>query len=180
MTIHLTKDQLRQALGELNHYLAEKNLTGEICICGGAAMVLAFNARLTTKDVDAIFEPPTTIRKAAEAVARKLSLPADWLNDGVKGFLSAKSKLTEKDMYQHSHLRVVRPTAEYLLAMKCMASRQVGYDTPGDKRDIAFLCERLKLKTAEDALKIVEEYYPASQIQPKTQFMLQEVFHEKN
>ena len=52
-------------------------------------MVLAFNARERTKDVDAVFHPPPLFRKLAVVVQDELSLPAEWLNYVVKGFLAA-------------------------------------------------------------------------------------------
>ncbi|HLP48779.1 MAG TPA: hypothetical protein VK469_22755 [Candidatus Kapabacteria bacterium] len=37
--------------------MGKENLKGEILIFGGAAMVLAFNSRPSTRDVDALFQP---------------------------------------------------------------------------------------------------------------------------
>ena len=53
-------------------------------------MLLAFNARSSTKNVDAIFEPSAEVRAAASVVLEKLGLPADWLNDAAKGFLPSR------------------------------------------------------------------------------------------
>ncbi|MFU8892400.1 MAG: hypothetical protein ACNA8L_02120 [Luteolibacter sp.] len=39
----------------MNDLLHEKGAIGELCIFGGAAMVLAFDARESTRDVDAVF-----------------------------------------------------------------------------------------------------------------------------
>lgn len=81
-------------------------------------MVLAFNARETTKDVDAIFEPSAEVRRAAAAVAENLSLPADWLNDAVKGYISPTGDFSPIEAIDLPNLRVQAPTPEYMLAMK--------------------------------------------------------------
>jgi hypothetical protein len=58
-------------------------------IVGGAAQVLRFGARESMKDVNAYFLRPAVpgVRTAAERVAGRLDLPADWLNDGAKAYL---------------------------------------------------------------------------------------------
>ena len=86
-------------------------------------MVLAFNARLSTRDVDAVFQPTALMRDLSAKVAAEIGLPENWLNDGVKGFQSANPALTSEALPQFSHLRLLRPTADYLLAMKCLAAR---------------------------------------------------------
>ena len=45
------------ALHALAARLARSGQRAEIYIHGGACMVLVFNTRLTTRDVDAVFEP---------------------------------------------------------------------------------------------------------------------------
>jgi len=172
----ISRQTILDALSVLNDKLAQEGVVGEICVFGGTAMVLAFNARLSTKDVDAVFKPPEIFRRLAAELAESMGLPATWLNDGVKGFLSASPEYTSEGLPQMSHLRVIRPSAEYLLAMKCMASRAPGYDTQGDREDIAFLIDHAGLKSAEAVLGIVERFYPPERILPKTHFMLLEIF----
>jgi hypothetical protein len=53
--ISLSKDEIIAALSRLNEHLREAGVIGEICLFGGTAMVLAFNARLSTRDVDPFF-----------------------------------------------------------------------------------------------------------------------------
>ena len=84
----LSRDTILTAFTRLSDELRTRGVLGEVNVVGGAAMVLAFNARTSTKDVDAIFEPAADVRNAAAIVADALELPADWLNDAVKGFLS--------------------------------------------------------------------------------------------
>ncbi|HEV8544416.1 MAG TPA: DUF6036 family nucleotidyltransferase [Verrucomicrobiae bacterium] len=89
----LTREMILRALERLSNELEKQGAIEELCIFGGTAMVLAFTARLTTKDVDALFHPPHVIRDLARRIAVGQHLPADWLNDGVKGFLFEEGKL---------------------------------------------------------------------------------------
>jgi hypothetical protein len=58
----LAREQITAALSALSDELGKQSITGEICLFGGKVMVLAFMARLTTKDVDALFQPAQVIR----------------------------------------------------------------------------------------------------------------------
>ena len=178
MKTHLTKKDIIGALNRLNQELQKAGTKAVICLYGGTSMVLAFNARLSTKDVDAIFKPKDIIRKLAEKIAGELNLEKDWLNDGVKRFVSAKAKFTNRGEGKFSNIEVTRPTADYLLAMKCMAARAPGYDTQGDRADILFLMRRLKITTERAALDLIESFYPRERIAPKTQFFVMECLAE--
>lgn len=114
---------------------------------GGTVMVLAFNARLATKDVAALFQPALMIRQMARIVAESQGLPADWLNGGVKGFVSARYETTTGHLPQFPHLRLTVVVPEYLLAMKCLAARVGGTDDePSDVADIIFLIRQSGFK----------------------------------
>lgn len=174
----LTRERILEALAALNEALATKGATGELCLFGGATMVLVFDARLATRDVDAVFVPKYEISSAAAKVAEDLNLPESWLNDGVKVFVSENGELTEEGMPQWSNLRILRPSTRYLLAMKCMASRVPGYDTGGDQADILTLSRHLGLTNAEEILNVVEAYYPVHLIPAKTSFLIEELAEE--
>lgn len=176
----LTKERIITALDTLNKRLMEKGVTGELCIFGGATMILAFDARESTRDVDAVFVPKAEIYEEAAIIAAEMNLPVSWLNDGVKGFVSKEGDVTTEGMPQWENLRIMRPTTRYLLAMKCMAARVAEYDTVGDKNDIIHLCKDLGIYTAEEVMNLVEDYYPTSRIPVKTQFFIQEIIGEIN
>ncbi len=171
----LTKEKILTALDAINVLLEQKGIIGELCIFGGASMILAFDARPSTRDVDAVFVPKSEISKAAEQVAETLDLPASWLNHGVKGFVSATGDLTDAGMPQWPNLRILRPSSRYLLAMKCMASRVAGYDTGGDQEDIVRLCNELNFTQTEQILDVVSSYYPTNLIPAKTAFFVEEI-----
>lgn len=165
----LTIERIRELFSALDKELAKQGVIGEVGICGGAVMCLVFQARRATKDVDAIFEPTREIRAAAKAVATRLSVPEDWLNDAAKAFFHADPP--REDVINLPHLRVWAPTAEYMLAMKCISAR---FDS-SDLDDTRFLIEYLQLKSPTDVFQIIEAYYPKRLIPPKTQFLIEEI-----
>jgi hypothetical protein len=173
----LTPSDIRQALGLLNEQLASREVTGELCLFGGAVMALVFDARVSTRDVDATMKPRWELEAAAEHVAQTMALPSDWLNDGVKGFLSEDGSYTAEDMPQFSHLRVMRPTADYLLAMKCLAARSA-YESTADRSDLKVLIRHLQISEAKEALDLVLKFYPAKLLPAKTRYFVEEVFQE--
>ena len=175
----LSKDVIFKAFQELSDALVKQNVKGELCLFGGTVMVLAYSARVSTKDVDAIFQPAAIIRDAAAQIGNERDLPPDWLNDGVRGFISAKHDVVQGNLPQFPNLRLTMPTPEYLLAMKCMASRinpAEGHE--GDVRDIIFLIRHLKLGNAADVMRVVAEYYPPDRIPIKAQYLVQALFEE--
>jgi hypothetical protein len=175
----LTRETILRALQRLSDELADRGVTGEICLFGGTAMVLGFTARVSTKDVDAIFQPTQVIRELAGRIAVELGLPTDWLNDGVKGFVSARHETTTGNLPQFPSLRLTMPVPEYLLAMKSMAARIASAaGEPSDVADIRFLIRYLNLQSAEAVLDVVGQYYPANRIPPKTQFLVEGLFEE--
>jgi len=53
--------EVAACLASLSGLLARRNVVGEIVLFGGAAMVLAHKARVSTKDVGAVFAPKDVI-----------------------------------------------------------------------------------------------------------------------
>ena len=165
----LDKKTIQKSFELLNEEIKPKGVKGEICLYGGAVMCVAFDARPSTKDVDAVFKPAEEIREAAKRVARDMGLLEDWLNDGVKGFLVEHPRKIILDL---SNLKIFIPEPDYLLAMKALASRA---DT-SDAEDVRFLIKKLGLEKSEDVFRIVEKYYSREQVRPATRFFIEEIF----
>jgi hypothetical protein len=165
----LTADRIIELFHALNAELAARGVKGEVGICGGAVMCVVFQARAATKDVDAIFSPTREIREASQAVAARLGLADDWLNDAAKAFFLTSPPVHE--VLELPNLRVWAPQAKYMLAMKCVSARFDSHDLD----DTRFLLRHLGITTPDQAFRIVEEYYPRRVIPPKTQFLLEEL-----
>ena len=177
----LSRTAIMEAFSKLSDELGKRGVQGELNVVGGTAMVLAFNSRQSTKDVDAIFQPSAEVRLAASAVAVELDLPSDWLNDAAKGFLSQNGDFVPLDALDLPNLRVQAPTAEYMLAMKVLAARSGIGSEHGDAADIAFLIRLLALTEAEEVMRIVGRYYDPSRILPRSTYLVDEIldgFHQ--
>ncbi len=120
----LTKEEIVQALERLGELAQQQGDSIELVLVGGAAMVLMYNARPSTRDVDVlILTPPTTyiVRRLAQQVAQEHNLPEDWLNDGAKGYLVGVSQ--GDTIFSAPGILVKSPTIAQLLAMKLSAWR---------------------------------------------------------
>ncbi len=167
----MTSNEIETYLREINAELATQNVIGEICIYGGAAMCLAFNARSSTKDVDAVFEPVRSIRGIISKIAEKYNLRQDWLNFAVKIFVVEHKK---QILFDLPNLKVFVPSSDYLLAMKVLALRAESFDSD----DVEFLIDNLQIDSLEKVLEIVKNYYPNKELKSETIFQLEELFEK--
>ncbi|MBF0318628.1 MAG: hypothetical protein HQL01_02315 [Nitrospirae bacterium] len=171
-SVALNKDMIEECLSLINSKLLLRNVIGDIHIFWGAAMLLLFNSRISTKDIDTIFSPVQIFREVIQEVEAELGLHKSWLNDAVKGFVSGYSN--ELLYRQYANLRIYIPHPEYLLAMKLLSART---DTE-DIGDIRLLIKSLKLKSADDIYNILKKYYSSDKILIKTQYVIGDILKE--
>lgn len=167
----LTKGQIRCYLQEMNDRLAEKDVEGEVVLCGGAVMALVYDARPSTKDIDALFAPASAIREIAREMAEEHGLEDDWFNDAAKGFIDTRLMGFE-DVMTFSHLRVRRPGDEEMLALKLASAREDSFDAD----DALFLMKLVGVKSLEQVYAIIERYIPSPRLTPMASFFAQEIF----
>lgn len=120
----LSREELLSALKRLGELADERGEVVRLVIVGGAAMVLALNARQTTRDVDAVFvNPPDAhrVRELVRRVAGERNWPEDWLNDAAKGYLVGVSE--GQTLLTAPGVEVRIPSLAQLLAMKLSAWR---------------------------------------------------------
>lgn len=169
MNAPLDREGITSLLRELAAELQQRGAQADLFLVGGGAMALAYDARRTTRDLDAVFAPTAVVREAAAAVAAQNDLEEDWLNDAVKGFLPGKDP-DPRLFFETPSLRVSVASPEYLLAMKLRASR-----VDLDVDDIRLLYRLCGFTTVEEGLELLEESYPSAPIPPKAQYLLAEI-----
>lgn len=167
----LSREQIIDCLRKLGAELSARGLQGEILLAGGAVMCLVHESRDSTKDIDALYEPKAVINEIASQIAEDNNLPPTWLNDGVKGFITPGAAF--EDYMAFEGLRVQTVTMHYLLAMKLMSARY----GEKDYEDICFLLKKMGITKSEQALEILQSYYPTQQILPKTMYLLEELLY---
>ncbi len=177
-----SKQDIQHGLTRLGEIAYESRKVIDIALYGGSAIALAWEFRVSTKDVDAVVRgDPAFLRDAVRQVAEEEGWPQDWLNDGVKGFLSAHEELRLQGTYpvpERPGLRVYVPTPEYMLAMKCMAMRPEGVAGAQDIDDIRKLIGISDMQTHDEVLALVEKFYPRALIPPKVALGVEEIMQQ--
>ena len=167
----LAKADIRRLLELLNDELRQSGTVGEVFLVGGAVMCLAYDARPSTMNVDALFRPAEKVREAAARAAVRAGIDDHWLNDAVKGFMSAQAEFTP--FLELDHLRVMAAQPAYLLAMKCLAMR---FGTEfHDEEDVRFLLRLLDIRSHDQALSVIAKYYPLARFPQKTLYALEDL-----
>jgi hypothetical protein len=169
MSSLLGRAELLAALQAMDDQLSLRGVRAELFVVGGAAMAIAYDARRSTADVDAVFAPTDVVREVAKKVGADLGLEPDWLNDGVKAFIPSEDP-DRISVFEGSALSVAAASPHFLLAMKLLASR-IGRD----QDDIRFLYELCGFSTLQEGLDLLERCYPQHLILPRVQFLLQEM-----
>ncbi len=137
-------------------------------------------------DAVAVEEQGFVDRLAAEVAARR-GWPRDWLNDGVRVYLSpgVEGVARHHELFraypseQEPGLRVFVPSAEYVLAMKLMAMR---IDPGGEKLDTTDIVNLLKvvgLKSEEDAIGFAAGFYPEARISGRLRLGIRELWRAR-
>jgi hypothetical protein len=145
------RDKFMELLTELGRRLCAKGVAGRLYVVEGAAMALQFDTRRTTRDIDAILDPPTTVADEAASMATDLGLPPGWLSTVAAAFIP----LPDEDpvSLDVEGLQVAVSSPANLLAMKMAAGR------PQDITDLIVLFRHLKIRNPEQAVDIAERMY---------------------
>jgi hypothetical protein len=155
-------------LNALNGKLADLNERITFLCVGGGAMMLAYDAREATHDLDGVISPASEEARdllfdlarevAADFSAKGKPVASDWINTQVHAIMRAqtysRSDFEGRPGMRWSHLTLLFAKPEMLLAMKCQSLR------PGrrDFSDAATLIRRCGIKTIEQLQRVIAPY----------------------
>lgn len=176
----LKRSAIVSALARLDELCAASRNRIEIAIYGGTVMMLAYNCRDATQDVDAIFEPPEAVHPLIKQVALEQKLPEDWMNNAVKAFVSNREERITFPEVNAPNVLMTRPSPKYLLAMKCIAARLPTVFRDGDTSDIKFLLSELDIKSMEEVDTIVREFYATRTLENGKRWLIAKLLEEVN
>ena len=133
----------------LSQRLEARGVKADVYVVGGAAITLAYDARRTTRDIDAMIRSGRgAVVEEVKQIARERGLPSTWLNEQATSYISTNPDRNELVVYDGGGLRVAAASARHLLAMKTAAAR------PGDIDDIRLLAAMLDVTTASDVFAV--------------------------
>lgn len=177
----LHKEELLSGLRRIDELAREEGVLVEMTLYGGAALAIAYDLRDTTRDVDdAIHTQTGKARELIRRVADENEWDENWINDGVKGFLSANEEVARMEAFDNGEagLSIFVASPRYLFAMKCLAMRvgEAGHD--GDREDIENLAGLAGVRTTQEALDLISSFYPDNQVSAKVQFGVEEIMEK--
>jgi hypothetical protein len=166
--------EMTRALDALAVELRRRHVTAKLYLVGGAVMVLAFQARPSTNDIDADVYPPEQVLEAADSVGRQLGLAEGWLNNDAKIFLPVVGTIRWAPVFHRDSLEVVAADEQTMLAMKLRASRG-----RRDEGDIGFLVGRLGLTTEREIVDLYEEFFPEDPLTARAREVIRAVVPQR-
>lgn len=159
----LQEEDIKLLLQELGSELEKKFHTPvQLMLIGGAYMILTLHNRETTQGIDIYpLNIPDSTRPdkqtkafltAVRAIARRHSIPRNWLNDVSFSILGGLSPHTIEPWMTYGMLEIYKPPTDFILALKLFADRDK------DKSDIEALLQDLRIITRQQAQAILDRY----------------------
>lgn len=135
----------------------------DIYLVGGISIILNFNYRMSTLDIDAYFKENVLLKEAIKKVSKNLKLPDDWINQDFMKTPSYSPKIIEKEKLFSKYGKFIRLwflEPKYLIAMKLKSSRPTG----GDLDDVIMMIYELRYKhvsiSYNEIISAYKELYP--------------------
>ena len=132
----MKKEDINLYLKELTKVIRKNkrnsDVTYELILIGGASILVNYEFRNSTSDVDCIDVNNILMNDAIIKVAEKYDLPTDWINTDFKITKSYSDKLINYSTYYKTfgngtlEIRTIKD--EYLIAMKLVSGRKYKND----------------------------------------------------
>ena len=165
----LNREEIESALAELADQLDARNVKAKIYLVGGAVMVLAFDARFTTGDIDGSMYPTDDVLAVAAEIGERRGLGAEWLNNSATQFIPVFKEPNWQPILKSGNVEIVAADERSMLAMKMRAGRG-----SRDRPDISFLVKRCGITSVAEALDLYDEYFPEDPLPDRTLPLLDE------
>ncbi|HHY13014.1 MAG TPA: ABC transporter substrate-binding protein [Firmicutes bacterium] len=155
----MSKSKLLEVFDYLNERLRENQLQLEVTVYGGSIMTMVYDNRPATKDIDCAFSDINSklLQNILDTVQYAFDLPDNWINEEIKEPLKHLIKEDKETYAVYSNLKILKPKAEQLLAMKVLAARP---EPAKDFIDAYILCKDLNIMAKSELMDIVSTYIP--------------------
>jgi hypothetical protein len=155
----MDKTKLLEIFDYLNERLRENQLQLEITIYGGSIMTMVYDNRPATKDIDCVFSETNykLLDNILNLAKFAFNLSDGWINEEIKEPLKAIIKEDKETYKVYSNLKILKPRAEQLLAMKILAARP---EPAKDFIDAYILCKDLDITTRDQLMDRILTYIP--------------------
>ena len=165
----LNRDEIESALAELADQLSARNVKAKIYLIGGAVMMLAFDARFSTGDIDGAIHPTDDVLAVAAEIGERRGLGAEWLNNSAPQFIPVFKEPNWQPIFKSGNVEIVAADERSMLAMKMRAARG-----SRDRPDINFLVKRCGITSVAEALELYREFFPEDPLPDRTLPLLDE------
>lgn len=179
----LDKAKIEQAFRLMGQYLLDRKAFGEIAVYRGSAIMLQFEWRLRSEDVDARVISAGNhgpVMDAARYAAEQLGLSRSWLNENVTLYARRREVGADRvfvglyPSFERFGLRVTVAKPEYMLAMKLSALERVTADDR-DFNDAIQLGIDCAVTTVQGLQDVFKKYFSDEELSLNANLRLREL-----
>ena len=179
----LDRETIERAFRLIGQYLLDRKALGEIAIYGGSAILLQFDWRKASRDVDARVTSERShglVIDAAASAATQLGLPRSWLSENVAMYARRGEREADRislGVYpspERFGLRVTAAKPSYILAMKLKALERATIDDR-DYEDAVNLSIECGVSGADELREVFRQFFPDEDLPPRAALRLEEL-----
>lgn len=161
MGMLMNKENLLKIFDYINERLYENQLQLEITFIYGSIMTMVYDNRPATKDIDCMFSESNNkiLNNILDLTKFAFNLKDGWINEEIKEPLKEIIREDIETYRVYSNLKILKPKAEQLLAMKILAART---EPAKDFVDAYILCKELRISTKEQLMETILRFIPVN------------------